>query len=197
MRMGLVTVMAAVVPVMVVGGMQYRYLQPTKTGGDDAAAAVADFTARFGPGEYMSPALARVGEGLMVTMWLLMMLVASVALVKFPFGRWLVRGRVFHVLMISAVPLPYVAMISGWVFREVGRQPWMVYGVLKTEDALSPGVGAGTVAVSSAAFSVLFAALFAVNAWLLARFARRGPGGAGLGAAPPAEPAAPVVTATF
>jgi cytochrome d ubiquinol oxidase subunit I len=197
MRIGLLTVIVSVMPVVVFGGMQFRYVQPTKSGGHDAAAAVADFTARFGPGEYMSPALARVGEGLMVTMWLLMMLVAAVALVKFPFGRWLVRGRVFHVLMISAVPLPYVAMISGWVFREVGRQPWMVYGVLKTEDALSPGVGAGTVAVSSAAFSVLFAALFAVNAWLLARFARRGPGGAGLGAAPPAEPAAPVVTATF
>jgi cytochrome d ubiquinol oxidase subunit I len=88
-------------------------------------------------------------------------------------------------------------MIAGWVFREVGRQPWMVYGVLKTEDALSPGVGAGTVAVSFVAFSVLFAALFAVNAWLLARFARRGPGGAGLGAAPPVEPAAPALTPTF
>ncbi|MCQ0013157.1 cytochrome ubiquinol oxidase subunit I [Actinomadura madurae] len=126
-----------------------------------------------------------------------MLIVAAVALVKVPFGRWLVRGRVFHVLVIAAVPLPYVAMLSGWVFREVGRQPWMVYGVLKTRDAVSPGVGAGAVTASFAAFSVLFAVLFVVNAWLLARFARRGPEGAGLGAAPPAGPAEPVLSATF
>ncbi|GAA1799993.1 cytochrome ubiquinol oxidase subunit I [Actinomadura chokoriensis] len=199
MRIGLLTVVASVMPVVVFGGMQFQYVQPTKTGGDDAAAAaaVADFTARFGPGDYTPPGLAGAGEALMTTMWSLMMLVAAIALVKLPFGRWLVRGRVFHVLMIAAVPLPYVAMVAGWVFREVGRQPWMVYGVLKTEDALSPGAGAGTVAVSFAAFSVLFAALFGVNAWLLARFARRGPEGAGLGAAPPVEPAAPALSPTF
>jgi cytochrome d ubiquinol oxidase subunit I len=197
MRIGLATVIVSVMPVVMFGGMQFQYTQPTKTGGDGAAAAVADFTARFGPGDYLAPGLAGAGEALMVTMWSLMMLVAMVALVKFPFGRWLVRGRVFHVLMIAAVPLPYVAMISGWVFREVGRQPWMVYGVLKTEDALSPGVGAGTVAVSFAVFSVLFAALFGVNGWLLGRFARRGPDGAGLGAPPPAERAAPVMTPRF
>ncbi|MCP9976964.1 cytochrome ubiquinol oxidase subunit I [Actinomadura madurae] len=197
MRIGLVTVIVSVMPVVVFGGTQFEYVQPTKGGGDDAAAAVADFTARFGPDDYMPPGLAGAGEALMTTMWLLMLIVAAVALVKVPFGRWLVRGRVFHVLVIAAVPLPYVAMLSGWVFREVGRQPWMVYGVLKTRDAVSPGVGAGAVTASFAAFSVLFAVLFVVNAWLLARFARRGPEGAGLGAAPPAGPAEPVLSATF
>ncbi|MGI5329736.1 cytochrome ubiquinol oxidase subunit I [Actinomadura nitritigenes] len=197
MRMGLVTVMAAVMPVVIVGGMQYRYLQPTKTGGDDAAAAVADFTARFGPGDYMAPGQAGVGEAVMTGLWSLMLLLAIVALVKVWWGRWLVRGRVFHVVMICAVPLPYVAMLAGWMFREVGRQPWMVYGVLKTRDALSPGVGSGTIAVSFAAFTALFAVLVGVNAWLLARFARRGPDGSALGAAPPVAPSAPAVSATF
>ncbi|WP_433155115.1 cytochrome ubiquinol oxidase subunit I [Actinomadura nitritigenes] len=197
MRMGLVTVMASVMPVVVVGGMQYRYLQPTKTGGDDAAAAVADFTARFGPGDYMAPGQAGVGEAVMTGLWSLMLLLAVVALVKVWWGRWLVRGRVFHVVMICAVPLPYAAMLAGWMFREVGRQPWMVYGVLKTRDALSPGVGSGTFAVSFGAFTVLFAVLVAVNAWLLARFARRGPDGGALGAAPPVAPSAPAVSATF
>ncbi|MEU6748265.1 cytochrome ubiquinol oxidase subunit I [Spirillospora sp. NPDC046719] len=197
MRMGLVTVMASVMPVVIVGGMQYQYLQPTKTGGDDAAAAVADFTARFGPGDYMAPGQAGVGEAVMTGLWSLMLLLAVVALVKVWWGRWLVRGRVFHVVMICAVPLPYAAMLAGWMFREVGRQPWMVYGVLKTRDALSPGVGSGTFAVSFAAFTVLFAVLVAVNAWLLARFARRGPDGGALGAAPPVAPSAPAVSATF
>ncbi|WP_443108401.1 cytochrome ubiquinol oxidase subunit I [Actinomadura sp. 3N407] len=197
MRIGLLTVILSVMPVVMFGGAQFTYVQPTKLGGDDAPAVVADFTARFGPDEYMAPGLARVGEGVMTGMWSLMVLVALVALVKFPFGGWLVRGRVFHVVMIVAVPLPYVAMVSGWVFREVGRQPWMVYGVLKTRDALSQGVGSGTITVSFMAFTVLFALLFAVNAWLLVRFARRGPEGSGLGASPPAEPAAPVMSPTF
>lgn len=195
MRIGLVTVVVAVMPVVVVGGMQYRYLQPTKTGGGDAAAAVAGFTARFGPDDYRPPGLAGAGEGVMTGLWSLMLLVALAALVKVWSGRWLVRGRVFHVVMVCAVPLPYVAMLAGWVFREVGRQPWMVYGVLKTRDALSPGVGSGAVAVSFVAFTVLFAVLVGVNVWLLARFARRGPDGAALGAAPPV--AAPAVSATF
>lgn len=198
MRIGLLTVILSVMPVVMFGGAQFEYVQPTKAGGqEDASAAVAEFTARFGPDEYMPPGLAGVGEGLMMGMWSLMILVACVALVKFPFGGWLVRGRVFHVLMIVAVPLPYVAMVSGWVFREVGRQPWMVYGVLKTRDALSPGVGAGTMAVSFVAFMVLFALLFVVNAWLLVRFARRGPEESGLGAPAPVEPAAPVMSPTF
>ncbi|MEV5830158.1 cytochrome ubiquinol oxidase subunit I [Spirillospora sp. NPDC052242] len=196
MRVGLVTVLVALYPVVMFGGVQFRYLQPTKGGGGDADAAVAEFTARFGPDEYMAPGLAGAGEAVMVMMWSLMHLVAIVALVKVWFGRWLVRGRVFHVVMIVSVPLPYVAMLAGWVFREVGRQPWAVYGVLKTEDALSD-VGSGTLTVSFAAFTVLFAVLVAVNVWLLARFARRGPEGASLGAAPPAEPAAPVMSPTF
>ncbi|MFG2089475.1 MULTISPECIES: cytochrome ubiquinol oxidase subunit I [unclassified Spirillospora] len=197
MRIGLLTVILSVMPVVMFGGAQFAYVQPTKIGGDDAPAAVADFSARFGPDEYMAPGLAAVGEGLMTGMWSLMVLVALVALVKFPFRGWLVRGRVFHVVMVVAVPLPYVAMVSGWVFREVGRQPWMVYGVLKTRDALSPGVGPGTMTVSFVAFTVLFALLFVVNAWLLVRFARRGPEGSGLGASPPVEPAAPVMSPTF
>lgn len=194
MRIGLLTVIVSVMPVVVFGGMQYEYVQPTKGGGDDAAAQVAAFTQRFGPDAYMPPGLAGVGEGVMTGMWSLMVLVALVALVKVPFGRWLVRGRVFHVVMMAAVPLPYVAMLAGWVFREVGRQPWMVYGVLKTRDALSPGVGSGAMVASFAVFTVLFAVLFVLNGWLLARFARRGPDGAGLGASPPVDPVRPTLT---
>ncbi|URN12448.1 cytochrome ubiquinol oxidase subunit I [Streptomyces radiopugnans] len=49
----------------------------------------------------------------------------------------MLRFRGWHVLLMALVPLPYVAMTAGWVFREAGRQPWVVYGLLRTEDALS------------------------------------------------------------
>ncbi|GLZ11939.1 cytochrome ubiquinol oxidase subunit I [Actinomadura sp. NBRC 104425] len=194
MRTGLVAVVLSVFPVAMFGGTQFRYVQPTKhPGTDEAAAQVAQFQARFGPGDYTPPGLASVGEIAMVSAWMLMSLVALVALVKLPFGRWLERGRVFHVLVMAALPLPYVAVISGWVFREVGRQPWMVYGVLTTEDALSD-VPAGAVTASFVVFTAVFAVLVAVNVWLLARYARRGPEAVRLGALEAPEPERPVLT---
>lgn len=197
MRIGLFTVIGAVIPVVIFGGTQFQYVQSTKSGGSDKGlAAQADFVARFGPGDYLAPPQAQTGETIMILGWTLMILVALIALVKLPFGRWLVRGRIFHVLMMVAVPLPYISMIAGWVFREVGRQPWMVYGVLKTKDALSD-VDPGLITVSFVAFTGLFAVLVAVNVWLLARFARRGPEAARLGAAPPPVPSEPTLTPTF
>ncbi|WP_225993185.1 cytochrome ubiquinol oxidase subunit I [Actinomadura rudentiformis] len=197
MRIGLLTVILSVFPVVVFGGMQFAHVQPTKNpGSDDAAAKAAEFTARFGPDDYLAPGLTDAGLATMVMAWVVMILVALVALVKLPFGRWLVRGRVFHVLMMLAVPLPYVAMLAGWVFREVGRQPWTVYGLLKTKDALSD-VSPGLITTSFVAFTALFAVLIGVNTWLLARYARRGPDAARLGAPAPVEPAAPALAPTF
>jgi cytochrome d ubiquinol oxidase subunit I len=181
MRTGLVALIVAVFPTMVFGGMQFAYVQPTKhPASPDAAATEAEFAARFGPGDYQAPGLAGVGEAVMTSAWALLFLLGAAALVKVWFGRWLARGRIFHVVVMAAVPLPYLAMLGGWLFREVGRQPWTVYGVLKTEDALSQ-VGGGLLAVSFVGFTVLFAVLVVVNVWLLVRYARRGPGGARLG----------------
>ncbi|WP_433338663.1 cytochrome ubiquinol oxidase subunit I [Spirillospora sp. CA-294931] len=193
-RTGLVAVAVSVMPVVIFGGSQVRYVQPTKRGAsEEGLAAQAAFVARFGPGDYLPPGLAGAGEAVMVLSWLVMVALAVAGLVKVPFGRWLVRGRVFHVVLMAAVPVPYVAMLGGWVFREVGRQPWTVYGVLRTEDALSQ-VPPGMIAASFVAFTGLFAVLVVLNVWLLARYARRGPRGSRLGAVPSAasepEPAA-------
>jgi cytochrome d ubiquinol oxidase subunit I len=202
LRMGLVALVVSVVPVAMFGGVQFAYLQPTKRGGQEGAAAEAAFAARFGPGEYGPPQLAWTGETVMISVWGLLFLLALAALVKLPFGRWLVRGRIFLVAVMVCVPLPYVAMLSGWVFREVGRQPWAVYGVLKTEDALSH-VDGTLLAASFVGFTCLFAVLLVVNAWLLVRYARRGPQEArlgvppGSGGAPAGESPAPALTPTF
>ncbi|WP_067472814.1 cytochrome ubiquinol oxidase subunit I [Actinomadura hibisca] len=197
MRVGLVALIVGAVVVPTPGGMQFAYVQPTKQGASEKGLAEqARFVAEFGPGDYLAPGGAKVGEVLMLVAWQLLMLVALAALVKVWSGRWLVRGRVFHVVLMLSVPLPYVAMLSGWVFREVGRQPWMVYGVLTTRDALSK-VGPGWMAVSFTVFTVLMVVLLVVNVWLLARFARRGPEAVQLGAAPPVRPVEPVLTPSY
>ncbi|MFC9974553.1 cytochrome ubiquinol oxidase subunit I [Spirillospora sp. NPDC127200] len=197
MRIGLVALIVGAVVTPTMGGMQFSSLQPTKRGAtEEGLAEQARFVAAFGPGDYLAPGGAKVGEVLMLMAWQLLMLVALAALVKVWSGRWLVRGRVFHVVLMLALPLPYVAMIAGWVFREIGRQPWMVYGVLTTRDALSK-VDPGWMAVSFAVFTALMVVLMVVNTWLLVRFARRGPGGVQLGAAPPARPAEPALVPTY
>ena len=58
-------------------------------------------------------------------------------------------------IMLYAVPLPYIACTVGWTVAEVGRQPWIVYGLMKTSDAVSP-IAAAQVAVSLIAFTLVY-----------------------------------------
>jgi cytochrome d ubiquinol oxidase subunit I len=78
-------------------------------------------------------------------------------------------------LMVLAIPLPYLANQLGWVVAEVGRQPWIVYGMLKTADAVSKAITTPQVLFSLAGFTLLYGFLGAVDIYLLARYARLGP----------------------
>lgn len=77
-----------------------------------------------------------------------------------------------------AIPLPYIANQLGWTLAEIGRQPWIVYGLMRTADAVSP-VPAGHVAATLAVFLLLYGLLGAVNIYLLFTYARKGPAPAG------------------
>src|SRR5262249_14620241 len=83
--------------------------------------------------------------------------------------RWLLWCFVF------AVVAPYIANQAGWVTAEVGRQPWVVYGVLRTSDAFSPRAPAEQVAASLVMFSIIYLLLFAVWLYALTGTIRRGP----------------------
>jgi cytochrome d ubiquinol oxidase subunit I len=130
----------------------------------------------------------------MMTIWVLLFLLAVVALVVLRRRRHTPPSRPLLRLLVWSIPLPFVAAICGWVFREVGRQPWIVYGLLRTSDAVSPLSG-GALAASLVAFGMLVGALAAVDWWLLARYARRGPGDEFLPAAGPVSDDALVVSA--
>ena len=77
-------------------------------------------------------------------------------------------------LMLYAIPLPYIALEAGWMVAEVGRQPWIVYGLMRTSDAVSP-IAASQVGVSLVAFILVYSLLGAVAFYLIAKFARQGP----------------------
>jgi len=83
--------------------------------------------------------------------------------------RWFLR------LMLYAIPLPFIAAQVGWIVAEVGRQPWIVYGVMKTSDAVSKSVTSGQVWTSLIGFFIFYGILAVVDLSLLTKFSRKGP----------------------
>jgi cytochrome bd ubiquinol oxidase subunit I len=77
-------------------------------------------------------------------------------------------------VMLYAIPLPYLALEAGWMVAEVGRQPWIVYGLMRTSDAVSP-IAASQVWTTLVAFILVYSLLGAVAFYLMAKFAKQGP----------------------
>lgn len=88
--------------------------------------------------------------------------------------RKLMESPVLLRVLVWTIPLPYVALQAGWVVAEVGRQPWIVYGLMRTSDAVSP-VAASQVGFSLAMLTVMYALLGAVDIFLLKKYAVKGP----------------------
>ncbi|GAA3648439.1 cytochrome ubiquinol oxidase subunit I [Nonomuraea antimicrobica] len=171
------------------GGISFQTLQPTKVAAwvntpDRLAAAQAAMVTAHGPGDYLPPVAWVHTSGLaMVLLWVVMMIVAGLSCLLM-FFRPVVRGfRPWHRLLTLMIPIPFVTMMAGWIFREMGRQPWTVYGLLRTSEAMSP-VSEAQMRFSVSAFAGVFAVLIVINYWLLARHARRGPGAVALGERP-------------
>ena len=76
--------------------------------------------------------------------------------------------------ILYSIPLPYIAIQMGWLVAEIGRQPWIVYGVMKTSDAVSP-IASSQVAVTLVAFVLVYGLLGLVGAYLMFTAARKGP----------------------
>ena len=75
----------------------------------------------------------------------------------------------------NAPSSPWISNFSGWIFTEMGRQPWVVYGVLRTRDAVSPGVSQAEVLTSMIGFTLLYAVLAVIEVKLLVKYVKAGP----------------------
>ena len=84
------------------------------------------------------------------------------------------------------MPTGFIAVLAGWVTAEVGRQPWVVYGLLRTRDAASP-VPAGSIALSLALFVIVYAVVFGAGLYYIVKVVRQG----SAGGRPEPEPIAP------
>ena len=78
-------------------------------------------------------------------------------------------------LLVLSILIPYISNSFGWIMSEVGRQPWVVNGLMETATAVSPNVTANQILFSLIAFSTIYAILGAVMVWLFVRVIKRGP----------------------
>ncbi|HEX6137749.1 MAG TPA: cytochrome ubiquinol oxidase subunit I [Casimicrobiaceae bacterium] len=92
--------------------------------------------------------------------------------------RW--RGRLettraFHSACVAMLPAGFVAVLAGWTVTEVGRQPWVVYGLMRTRDAVSPSLTGADVLLSIALYVVVYVVVFGAGIFYMVRLARAGP----------------------
>jgi len=128
---------------------------------------------KYGSGNYM-PNIRVVYWSMRVMAFagVLMFMVAALGAWLY-WKRKLERARWFHWAALFSIALPYIAASAGWVLTEMGRQPWIVQGLQRTSDAVSPSIGAATVAVSLGTFIVLYGLLAVVDVLLMIRYSKR------------------------
>lgn len=133
----------------------------------------AEYEAKYGPGDYVPWVWPTYWAfRVMVGMGFLMLLVSLWALWAYRKGRLENLGALYPVLL--AMPLaPHLANFSGWIATEMGRQPWIVQGLLRTQDAVST-MNPQWVLLSLVAFWVIYLALIGLDVGLLTRTARAG-----------------------
>jgi cytochrome bd ubiquinol oxidase subunit I len=129
----------------------------------------ADAVMKYGPGDYIPPVTMTFWMfRIMVGVGFLMLLLALLAIIK-PKVKFLNKNPLFIKLLLPAMALPYIASTCGWILTEQARQPWIVYGLQKVQDAGSPNLTTGNVLFSLILFIVLLGALVAVTGWLMVR----------------------------
>ncbi|WP_370199828.1 cytochrome ubiquinol oxidase subunit I [Aeromicrobium sp.] len=138
-----------------------------------------EYEQRFGPGEY--------APNIPVTYWTFraMITAGGLAMVGGAWLLWATRRRRLpslatwegRWLLRTAVVLPFLPLVAssfGWIFTEMGRQPWVVFGLMETSAGVSPGVSAGEALTTLVGFTALYAALAVVEFRLLLTYIRKG-----------------------
>ncbi|HEY8804771.1 MAG TPA: cytochrome ubiquinol oxidase subunit I [Clostridium sp.] len=135
----------------------------------------AQYQKKYGPGNYIPPVtLSFYSFRLMVGSGVAMLLIGFVGLYFYKKRNIYDKPKLLK-LMIMSIALPYIANSTGWVLTEVSRTPWIVFGLLKLDNAVSPTVSAGYVLTSLIVFILLYLVLIIIDVKLMVKFARRTP----------------------
>jgi cytochrome d ubiquinol oxidase subunit I len=144
----------------------------------------AFYEAQYGPGDYVPPPVilywsfrAMVGAGLLM---ILISLFALIVDLRNLYGKY----PWFLILLPWAIILPYLANTTGWILTELGRYPWVVYGLVKLQDGVSKVVSGGMLLTSLIGFILVYGLIITATVYLMLKFAKAGPA---LAAEVPAE----------
>ncbi|HHQ49667.1 MAG TPA: cytochrome ubiquinol oxidase subunit I, partial [Acidobacteria bacterium] len=133
-----------------------------------------EYQEKYGPGNYVPPVFVSYWTfRIMVGAGFLMLLLGFLALRASMKETEVSSPRLMR-WMFWALFLPYIANSTGWIFTEMARQPWIVFGLQKVSDGVSNTVGAGSVAFSLITFTLLYALLMVFDIKLLTRYAKAG-----------------------
>jgi len=127
----------------------------------------------------------------MVGCGLAMLLLAWVGTYLSRKGR-IERSRLLLWLTFLSFPLPFIATLTGWFTAEVGRQPWTVYGVLRTAESVTPFLTARTALTSLIVYCGVYTFIFAFGIFYIYRLLRAGPAGSLIAHPASATPARPM-----
>jgi cytochrome bd ubiquinol oxidase subunit I len=111
---------------------------------------------------------------IMVGMGLIMVAVSWIGLLLIWRGK-LESARWFLWAAFLSFPTGFIAVLCGWYTAEVGRQPWVIYHILRTEDAITPSLTSGEVLFSLIAYVVVYVVIYAFGLTYIYRLLRRGP----------------------
>jgi cytochrome d ubiquinol oxidase subunit I len=133
----------------------------------------ADYEAKYGPGDYIPLMVVTYWTfRFMMTVGFLMMLLSFLFLLA-------TRGQLENAKWMKWVPwviaLPYIANSSGWILTEMGRQPWIVQGLLKVEQAVSPNLTTLDLLISLIGYAVVYGSLAVSMVYLMKKYAIAGP----------------------
>jgi cytochrome d ubiquinol oxidase subunit I len=136
----------------------------------------AEYEAKYGAGNYVpNITVSYFSFRIMVGIGFLLLLAALIALI------YVLRKRpIENMKLLKVFPfllfLPYLSNSAGWILTEMGRQPWIIFGLLKTQDGVSPNLSAGMVLTSLIGFTLIYGVLMVADIYLLKKYAQKGAG---------------------
>jgi cytochrome bd ubiquinol oxidase subunit I len=133
-----------------------------------------EYEETYGPGDYLPPVnIVYWSFRFMVGLGMLFILFSIFGLVQW-WRNKLTISRPYLRLALIIMFLPFAANTLGWIVAEIGRQPWIVHGLMFTRDGVSPNVSNSSMALTTIAFTLVYGLLAAVAVYLVHRFAKPG-----------------------
>jgi cytochrome bd ubiquinol oxidase subunit I len=132
------------------------------------------FEYRYGDGNYTPPVwVSYIAFRVMVGVSFIMFFFVLYGISWHLFMKKNIHRKMMF-LMLLGISLPYIANSAGWILAEMGRQPWIVYGLMPTDKAISVGISSGSIILSIIAFTLIYGALAAITFILMRREVFRG-----------------------